>query len=138
VEVSTARQENFDITTLRGKPVVIYVWGKWCIACERSTPAMNQLASQHPEIRFLYINTDAPAKPLKSDTPLPDNIIDAFLSPAFFDEKTLRRKRFRFSELGLVFGVPAYFVLDAEGRITTTGNGGRYPEELATILQNRQ
>ena len=125
----------FDITSLRGIPVVFYVWGDWCRACQRSTPEVLALARQYPQARFVFINTDQVARSPKSDAAgLPSNVIDARVDAAYFGENIMRKKGFHFSQLGLVFGVPAYFLLDAKGEIAASGNGSRYPAVLAEQL----
>lgn len=135
VEVDLPDGGPFDIATLRGHPAAIYVWGEWCRACQRSTPAMLELARQHPDVPVVLINTDAPARRLRvTSTDLPANVIETRVSESYFDGESRRKKRFVFSQLGLVFGIPAYFLLDANGRIAAQGNGSRYPERLAEAL----
>lgn len=132
IEGNSAAAQLIDPITWRGRPTVLYVWGDWCRACARSTPEMLALAERHPAVRFVFINTDDPARPLSMASP--DNVVDARVQRAYFGEQVMRKKGFRFSELGLVFGIPAYFVIDAAGRLTNSGNGSRFPSEIDAIL----
>ena len=136
LEVESAEGVRFDPANWRGKPAVIYVWGNWCRSCARSTPEMLTLAAKYPAVRFLFVNTDDPAAPARSEGLV--NIIDTRVNRAYFGDRVMRDKAFRFSQLGLVFGIPAYFLLDAEGRIRASGNGSRYvpalDEQLSALL----
>lgn len=136
LEVKHAAGGSLDLASLRGKPAVIYVWGNWCRSCARSTPEMLTLAGKYPAVRFIFINTDDPAAPARSEGLI--NVIDTRVDRAFFGDQVMRDKAFRFSQLGLVFGIPAYFLLDAEGRVRVSGNGSRYvptlDEQLSALL----
>lgn len=133
LEVRDVGGGGFDPATLRGQPAVIYVWGHWCRACSRSTPEVLALAARQPGARFVFVNTDQP--PASLSEVVTANVLDLRVDSAFFGADTMRRKGFRFSELGLVFGVPAYYLLDAEGRIRARGNGSRYVPTLEDALR---
>lgn len=126
-------EDSLDPSALRGQPAVLYVWGEWCRACERSTPEMLALAAQYPHARFVFINTDQP--PRMARAPLPPNVFDGRVDDAFFGAKAMRGKDFRFSELGLAFGVPAYYVLDAGGFVVLRGNGSRFVPTVGDTLR---
>lgn len=128
IETNLSAPHAIDPASWRGRPTVLYVWGDWCNACSRSTPEMLALARQYPGARFVFINTDDPARPVQAE-PLP-NVVDTRVQRAFFGDEVMRKKGFRFSQLGLVFGIPAYFVLDSQGRVIASGNGSRYPASL--------
>lgn len=138
LEVEQAAGGPLDLASLRGKPAVIYVWGNWCRSCARSTPEMLTLAGKYPAVRFLFVNTDDPAAPARSEGLI--NVIDTRVDRAYFGDKVMRDKAFRFSQLGLVFGIPAYFLLDAEGRVQASGNGSRYVptlDEQLSVLRSQ-
>ena len=122
-----------DLATWQGQTTVIYAWGDWCRICTKSTPEVIALAKANPSVRFLFINTDEPARPVSVE--LPANIVDARVRRSFFGDEVMRKKGFRFSQLGLVFAMPAYFVLDAQGVIRHIGNGSRFPAQIAQILR---
>jgi thiol-disulfide isomerase/thioredoxin len=134
IEVRTADGQPFDILHLRGGALVLYAWGDWCRVCERTTPAMLDLAREHPEVTFVFINTDAPGRLLRRGTNLPANLIETRVDAEYFGPEVMRKKRFDFAQLGLIFGVPAYYLVDGSGRIMARGNGSRYPEALAQLL----
>lgn len=135
LEVVALNGAPLDVRRYRGRAAVLYVWGEWCRACERSTPAMLDLARTHPATPFVFVNTDWPPRPLRTPpAELPDNVLQTRVDDAFFGAERMRRKRFEFPELGLVFGIPAYFLIDPVGRISARGNGSRYPPALASLL----
>ena len=134
IEVLSLEGQPFDVQRLRGRPLVIYAWGDWCRICERTTPAILDLAREHPEVSFVFINTDAPGRPLRRGTSLPANLIQTRVDADHFGPEIMRKKRFDFAQLGLVFGVPVYYLIDGSGRVVARGNGSRYPETLAQLL----
>ena len=40
-----------------GTPVVVNVWASWCEPCERETPMLTAAAADHPDVRFVGVNT---------------------------------------------------------------------------------
>jgi thiol-disulfide isomerase/thioredoxin len=43
---TTLEGRRLDIATLRGKPVVLNVWGSWCPPCRREAPALQAAATE--------------------------------------------------------------------------------------------
>lgn len=56
---STLAGERLDLASLRGRPVVLNVWGSWCAPCRKEAKALvgaaSELASQR--VAFVGINT---------------------------------------------------------------------------------
>lgn len=107
---------SFDLTSLRGKVVVINVWGSWCAPCRAEAPRLQRAyaALKDQGVEFVGINTrDAsPANGLAFDRTF------GVEYPSLYDPsaKTL-----------LAFGgkitpnsIPSTIVLDAEGRIAAS------------------
>ena len=67
-------------------------------------------------------------------SPAAQSFVEAQVDRNFFGPTAMRKKGFRFSQLGLVFGVPAYFVINQAGQVVERGNGSRYPATLPPIL----
>ena len=134
IESNTEPPLPVDAAVWRGKTTVIYAWGDWCRICLKTTPEVIALAKANADVRFIFINTDDPAHPLSAE--VPPNVFDAKVSRTFFGDETMRKKGFRFSGLGLVFAVPAYFILDAQGALRNSGNGSRFISQLAQTLRD--
>lgn len=117
----------------QGTPVVLYFWGEWCRACLRSTPEVVGVAERHPDVRFVFVNTDTSPKALS--VVVPGNVVDARVDAASFGPEIMRKRAFRFVELGLVFGIPAYYVIDATGVVRHAGNGSRFAAALPGLLK---
>lgn len=103
--------DALDITSWRGKVVVINVWGSWCPPCRAETPVLNRIATETaPEVEFLGIAvresaTASLAFTRKENVPYP-SISDS--------GGTLLT---RFADPLPAVAVPTTYVLDREGRV---------------------
>jgi thiol-disulfide isomerase/thioredoxin len=41
----------------QGKVAVVNLWGSWCGPCKEEAPALAQVASEHPDVSFLGVDT---------------------------------------------------------------------------------
>jgi thiol-disulfide isomerase/thioredoxin len=135
VEVLSEDGQRLDILKFRGKQTVIYAWGDWCRICERTTPIVLDLARDHPEVEFIFINTDHPVRRLRWGATRPSNVTDTRVDEQHFGAGVMRKKRFDFPQLGLVFAVPAYYLINADGTIAARGNGSRFIATLAQLIE---
>jgi len=104
-----------DVASYRGKPVVVVVWGSWCTPCRAEAPDVVAAAKQiGGQAQFVGINlrnastADALAYERSFDVPYP-----SFYSP---DGKAL----LRFPGTLGPNTIPAFVVLDAEGRVAAS------------------
>jgi cytochrome c biogenesis protein CcmG/thiol:disulfide interchange protein DsbE len=44
------------LTQLRGTPVVVNVWARWCGPCVAEAPLLHQAAADHPNVQFLGVD----------------------------------------------------------------------------------
>lgn len=111
--------QHFDLSSLRGKVVVINIWGSWCVPCRSEAPSLAAAARQWTssstsEVAFIGINTRDSSQ---------DNaraFIDSFKIPypSLYDPDG--------SSL-LAFGgqitptaIPSTIILDQQGRIAAS------------------
>lgn len=113
-----------DLADLRGTPVVVVVWGAWCVDCRREAPLVSRLAREL-EGRAHFVGVDirdpssaqAQAYERSFDVPYP-----SFYSPG--GEALLA-----FSGVLTPSSIPGFVVLDAEGRVAASIIGS-LPSEL--------
>lgn len=121
--------EHFDLASLRGKVVVINVWGSWCAPCRSEAPklaaAADNLAASG--VSFVGINTrdQSPANGLAFDHTF--NI--PYPSLYDFGGETLLAFRGRITPNA----IPSTIVLDKQGRIAASVIG---PVTSAITLEN--
>lgn len=118
---------EISLADYRGKPVVIVVWGAWCVECREEQTEVNQAAEElDGTAEFVGLNVreasldSARAYVRVKDVPYPS--IDGN------DGQALKS----FSGALSPYTVPAFVVLDAEGRIAASIIGS-LPSELTLV-----
>lgn len=102
--------ETVDVADLRGEPVVVPVWGSWCGPCRAEAPAVVAAAEElEDQAEFVGINIRdnegaARAFEREYDVPYPSIVDDGTALLAFPGILTPQT-------------VPAFVVLDADGRV---------------------
>jgi thiol-disulfide isomerase/thioredoxin len=114
MSAKTVEGEPLNIATLRGKPLVMNVWGSWCGPCRTEAPALQEaheeLGDSVSFVGIAFRDTEAGARTHEKEY--------GITYPSLFDEGDLL-----LSLNGAVTSqsIPVTLVLDAEGRIA-----GRY------------
>lgn len=122
-----AEGRRSHVGALRGKTVVVHLWGAWCPPCRQEMPELAELHAtmqSDPRVAFVILQVREPiavsrrwAAERGVRLPLADSGTDA-------DESRLRRgddKRIEDRELADVF--PSTWVLDARGRVVFAQRG---------------
>jgi len=106
---------ELSLEGMRGKPVVVVVWGSWCTPCRAEAPDVVAAAEEIGDTAsFVGINirnasvADAEAFVRRFDIPYP-----SFFSP---DGKAL----LPFSGTLTAYTIPSFVVLDADGRVAAS------------------
>lgn len=50
--------QEFLLSTLKGRPVVVNFWATWCAPCVQEMPHLDSMAKELPEIKFVGIGID--------------------------------------------------------------------------------
>ena len=113
------RGEPLSLEELRGKPVVVTVWGSWCPPCVAEAPDVVEAAERlGDDAAFVGLNlrdgnqAQGLAFERNYDVPFP-----SFYSPD-------GREMLAFRGVLTPRSIPAFVVLDAEGRVAASINGG--------------
>lgn len=94
----------------QGKPVLVYVWATWCPVCRASESGIASIARERPVLTVAIQSGDAAEVAKYMDK-------EGVSFPALVDGQGEIAR-----QLG-VRGVPAFFVVDAPGRIRFSGVG---------------
>ena len=55
---TTLQGKPFDLSSTRGKVVVVNVWGSWCSPCAQEAPALQEVWSQQDPSKVAFIGID--------------------------------------------------------------------------------
>lgn len=59
MSVIEINKENFEQEVLKSdKPVLLDFWASWCGPCRMVSPIIDEIASEHPEIKVGKVNVD--------------------------------------------------------------------------------
>lgn len=116
--------EPLSLAALRGRPVLLHFWATWCPVCRAEQSAIDGIAEDHAVLTVALEETAA-------------EDLRVYLHERELDYPVLRDPQGEFSGRYGVTGVPASFILDADGIIRfteigfTTGIGLRFRLWLA-------
>ncbi len=125
ITVRTTDGHPIALDDLKGKPVLLHFWGTACVHCLAEFASLGELDAID-QIQLLSICID------QSDPEAVDQAGRPFAGehPLFVDESGLAGHRFQ------VQALPAYFLIDAQGRLvaTRTGAGGWAVPPFRTLM----
>lgn len=49
---------TIDLTSFRGKPVIVNVWASWCEPCRKEAPEILRFTKERPDIAFLGVDVN--------------------------------------------------------------------------------
>ncbi|MBT0767750.1 TlpA family protein disulfide reductase [Kineosporia sp. J2-2] len=111
---TTVDGEKLDISTLRGKPLVMNVWGSWCGPCRTEAPALQaayeELGDSTSFVGIAFRDTETGAKTHEKEF--------GITYPSLFDEGSLL---LNLNGAVTSQSIPVTLILDEQGRIA-----GRY------------
>lgn len=117
-----ATGELVDADAIDG-PAIVNLWATWCGPCRTEMPAFQQVSTEYDDVRFVGVNQgdggDAAAEFL-------DEVgvtFDQYLDPNGELTNALR-----------VAGLPATFVIDADGLVVEVHNGALDPDGIRALV----
>ena len=124
-----------SLSELRGKIVVLDFWATWCVPCKASFPAMKKMQDRHPEVKFLFINTQ------EKQEGATERIKD-YLSKSQYpflvlmDQPSAENPEiFSIMSAYKVTGIPTKFIIDANGKQRFFSVGFTSDTELMNELE---
>lgn len=110
IEATTLSGAPFSLKQFRGEPAVVYFWATWCPVCEVEQGMVDSLADKVPMITVA----------MQSGT---DGEVRDYLRQQEVDYPVVNDERGRLAAQYGLKGVPASFVLDAQGRVRFATRG---------------
>lgn len=125
--------QNFDITQMKGKVVLLTFWSTRCPICAAETPKLNQLAAHYKnkDVVFLGLTTDNESK-VKAH--LRKKPFDFNILPNSFG--LLLKYADKDKDGNISMGYPAYFLINQKGEIELKTNGWDKTEMLDTRINH--
>lgn len=121
--------EAFDLVTLRGRVVVLNVWGSWCAPCKKEQPDLVRAAADLADERVAFVGINVRDKRASA---LAHNRRYGVTYPSLYDEGF--RLVSRFKNIGPQ-AVPSTILVDREGRVASVLFGSTSYTELTDIVR---
>lgn len=122
--LTTTDGDKVQLSTLRGKPVILNFWATWCPPCRAEMPALEALWQQYDSGGVLVLGIDQGESAVTVERFARGVVGTTF--PLLLDTQR---------EIGAEYGVralPTTFFIDAQGRVQDIKVGG--PLNIATLM----
>ncbi len=125
LSLKTIDGDTVDLSTYRGKVVILNFWATWCIPCRVEMPHFQELWQAHREEGFemFGIAIDRKAKRVRKTL----KELEVTYPVALTTEEINRRYK--------VTALPTSFIFDRQGRISAIYEGFAYKEEYEAAIK---
>ncbi|MFD1423608.1 TlpA family protein disulfide reductase [Laceyella tengchongensis] len=124
--------KKIELYRNQGKPTIINFWATWCPPCKKEMPYFQKAYDQYKDkVNFIMVNETSQEKDETKIKPFLDK--HGYTFPVVLDP--LENKRtVGFDQYGL-YGIPATYVVAADGKIQYRFIGGMEEEQMAMLMQ---
>ncbi|GAB2675847.1 TlpA disulfide reductase family protein [Thalassiella azotivora] len=126
---TTLSGEPLDLTSLRGGPVVLNVWGSWCAPCREEAPVLVRLSSDYATRRVSFVGLNVKDNPAAARA-FEDRFGVSYPSIDDGDGRGI----LALSQYVPASAVPVTLVLDAAGRVAARVLGAVREATLRALL----
>jgi len=132
VSGTTLSGEKLDLATMRGKPVVLNVWGSWCPPCRKEAPDLQAASVKLKADGVPVVGID-----VRDLDPAPAVAFEkrfGITYPSLYDPKGAQLLALR----GAVSAnaIPTTLVLDADGRVAARINGATTTTTVVDVVHD--
>ena len=125
--LSALEGDGLQLSTLKGKVVVMDLWATWCVPCREQHPLYEQVKEHFrgdPSVVFLSVNADEDRSLVK---PFLKSM--KWQGPVYYEDGLARALA--------VDGIPATILLDRNGKLFTHLNGYVDKSRFVEVLTSR-
>jgi thiol-disulfide isomerase/thioredoxin len=115
----------FDLTSLRGKVVLVDFWASWCEPCRTALPALDAMAQRHHDAGLTVVGIDIDGSRESADRFLAERLPHPTLVLLYDRDGAMMAK------LG-ASGMPALYLVDRTGVVRRV-DAGYTPEHLHEV-----
>ncbi|HEU0117663.1 MAG TPA: TlpA disulfide reductase family protein [Alphaproteobacteria bacterium] len=98
--------KTFDLTTMKGKVVVLHFWATWCPSCKEEMPALDAFAKSHPDAIVMVISADKSRQR--------DKVVDAM---KMFSFQGAMLSDVSDNGFGTPSSIPVTYIIDKQGMV---------------------
>jgi thiol-disulfide isomerase/thioredoxin len=119
------RGGSFDVTSLRGKVVLVDFWASWCEPCRTALPALDAMARRHHDSGLIVVGIDIDGSRENANRFLAERLPQPSITLLYDRDGAMMGK------LG-ASGMPALYLVDRAGVVRRV-DAGYTPEHLQDV-----